>query len=567
MIVYLFISFLLFLLLNTFQSFAGVEIKRTKHKNLVTYTLLTNNTEYKIIYLPSHKDSPQIMKVLNQNIFSNNPLTYKIKYNDHFNHYEIYINNDLLFSFDKQTAYQIGYSNLQSLINSYNISLSNLKYVPEIFFEKPYIETIVNQTSYVKIYNKTGKSFTLNIPEYCYYQDGKLYINSNSPVFQQTITLNYEGGEDNCIITSKIPSFSLARKNFTIQYNDKHLINKIDLIKSFILPNIQKNNDIEIKFVKDPKGYLVYTDSSSFPYKDIKELVTFNLIPDHQQPKLNFDYLIMSNNPEKINQKGIIFESDIFENSSYWIWFHHSFQTNLNYCIEIQSFQKSNLEIFLDYNKNNSEIDTGIKTATNFYQFLLNKPILKTTLYPNEKMRLIIEKMKPEQVITGFIYLKSSEKLKLNIFSFDKEYPSNFLNQDGTPRSTGKFPKPIVTQIVNFNTSDNFKSIRIPHEEQIISNNIAKNYSNYGVLYKLMFNISNPENKSQKVNIYFSSISGYTPLLFMKNNELYRVESGSYKKILELYLNPYEQKVIPINFVITPGLSYPIEFEISTNNL
>ncbi|MCX7758130.1 MAG: hypothetical protein N2169_00735 [bacterium] len=568
-------SSIIFIILIFSFCFAGIELVKKEKNKIVHYFLKFNNTEYRLIYLPKSMDNPNIMRVLKKNIFSDLPVKYKIAFNEYNGNYGVYINNDLLFTFDKYCAYSLGYSDINSLLQSYHNNLSNLKYVPDVFFESTYIEALVNQTKSIRIFNKSNRSFTLNIPEYCYYQDGKLYIKHSKPILQQTITVSYDNITDSSYITIKIPTIEVRDYQYSIYYRNPIIFEKVNLFKSFILPNLVQNGDYEIKYseMRTSKGrrYRIWTPEAFFPYKSVQREVEIALKNDKTVPNMGFDYLIMSNNPEKIQKKGIIYETDILEKSGYWIWFHHQFMSNLNYCIEIENLEEYGqdvveIEFFGSFNKSDSEVETGIRTSIDFYEFFKNKAIAKTKVYPNQKVRLIFEKVFVNQVITGFLYLNSNKKLKLRIFTFDGAFPSEYLPEDGTPRSTGKFPKPIIHKEYHFETAKNFDSFRLPDKE-IISNQEKQNYSNYGVLYKLIFKITNNKEYFQKVSIYFSSISGYTPLIFMNNLDIYRVSSGSYKKILEVSLKPYETVDYPISFVITPGLSYPIEFEISTSNL
>ncbi|MEN3015564.1 MAG: hypothetical protein ABDH21_05885 [bacterium] len=548
-------------------SLAGVEIVKKQKDGIIFYNLKTNNTEYRLFYLPKNKDNPKIMDKLNKNIFSDMPVDYKIVYNDYSGNYEVYINKDLLFSFDKQTAYQLGYSDLKQLVNSYRITLSNLAYIPEIFFEKTHIELTVNQLQKIRVYNKTGKDFILSIPDYCSYKDGFLYIKHENPVYQQTLSISYEGGQDISFLTIKIPTFYVkSNKIYLSQYPSK--LNKVDIFQSFILPNIIINTDIEIKYYSRGNKYIIYSEGARFPYKDIKEVIDIVFLKQYVRNEIDFDYLVISNNPEKITHKGIIFESNVLGENGYFVWFHHLFKDNLNYCIEVQNGEEveSEVEFFVELSKSQNEVESGIKASLEFFDFVKNKNMSRLLLNPGQKARLVIEKMYPNQVITGFVYLKASNDLKIKIFSFDKVVPDNILDKDGTPRSTGKYPKPIIHKQISFDTSKNFMSFKIPDNE-IISNKIDQNYSNYCVMYKLFFTIHNSKQQPERVNIYFSSISGYTPLVFMYNDNIYRAESGLYRKIFSLELDAGQTVEIPITILITPGLSYPVEFEISTNKL
>lgn len=552
--------------------FAGIDVVKKEKSNVVSYFLKVNQSEYKILYLPRSADSPKILQEIKEFVFSDKPINYEVRYDENAGSYGIFINQKVLFYFDKNWAYILGYYSLKDLVESYLRNLENLKFLPEVFFDRNYVETLVNQPVYVRIYNKTGKNFSLNIPEYCYYRDGKLVIRYDKPVFQKAILLEYPGGQDILYLTVKTPSFYLGYERNIVKYRDFADIKNFDFFKSFIYPNLELKSDANFYYeVSNKEGglnFLLFTKDSRFPFKDVRKSYKIVLQKDRERSDVRFDALVMSNNPEKIKGKGLIFDSQILEDRGYWIWFHHLFEANLNYCIEIQNQEAKEVEIefFISLNKSRSEIETGLRSSIDFFNFLSNRNLIKANLLPYQKVRLVFEKGYVNQVITGFVYLKSSKGLNLKIFAYDKVLPENVMNPDGSVRTTGKFFNPLIVKEFEYKTSKNFDSFRVPTNETLINNGI-ENYSNYGVLYKVIFKIYNDQDFEQKVNVYFSAISGHTPLIFFKDGRIFRVDSGMYKKIFSTLILPGQTLEIPISVLVTPGLSYPIEFEITGNKL
>lgn len=565
-----FLGFLWFIL--TF-AYSAVEIFEYQKNNVVFYFLKVNHAEYKIFYLPKYRDSARIKRIFEKVVFSNEPVIYEIKYDSKKGSYKILLNKNELFCFDKNIAYELGYSNLRDLAESYKRNLDNLKYLPEVFFSKGYIEALVNQETQIGIFNKTGKNFILNLPEYCYYVDSKVIVRSDKPVFQQVISIDYPGGQDISYITVKVPTFEIAYTQNIVKFKNYYMLENLDWFKMLVYPNVKVNTEVDLKYsIKQSRNkfnFFIYTRGSSFPFKDVKK--NYQIVFNREKEKtggLEFDYLIILNNPEKISTRGIIFESEVLENHGYWIWFHHQFDADLNYCIEIENIQNIdvNLEFFSSLNKSRNEVETGIKSSYKFFEFLKNKDTLEINLLPKQKFRVVIEKGYINQVLTGFVYFKSSKFLNLKVFAYDKVLPSEAVFPDGTSRTTGKFHKPLIIKEFYYKTSKNFESFKIPDKE-IVSSKYGKNYSNYGVLYKIIFKLYNDKDSVQQVNIYFSSISGYTPFIFFKDNGIFKINSGMYKKLFSISLFPKQSIEIPISFLITPGLSYPIEFEITGANL
>jgi hypothetical protein len=311
-----------------------------------------------------------------------------------------------------------------------------------------------------------------------------------------------------------------------------------------------------------------------------KEKVVLNF--EHQKiyNPIDFDYLIISNNPEKISSEGILYDSYLQEDANYFIWFHHLFLNNKNFIVELsnEGDYKININYYLDYSISNSEIQSGINASYSFLNFINNNRFINLNIRPKSRIFLVCENISKDNVLTGFIYLKSKKTLKIKIytlnnkFEFNKEL--NYLISDNSPRSTGKFEKPFIQKELTFYVSNPFYSIRIPSKEEELKlasfNNHNKNnlnYSNYGVLYKVKINIVNNTLNKQKVFLYASSVSGYTPFVFLYKGNIYRMDSGMYKNLLTFYLEPNEEINESIYFLITPGLFYPIELELTTNKL
>ncbi|MFN3478397.1 MAG: hypothetical protein ACK4ZM_03405, partial [bacterium] len=524
---------------------AGVDIVRKEKNNIVSYFLKVNQIEYKILYLPKSGDNPRIINDIRRAVFSDEPVKYEVRYDEWVGKYGIFINGKKLFYFDKNWAYLLGYYSLQDLVKSYLVNLENFKYLPEVFFDRNYIEVLVNDTAYVKIYNKTDKSFSLNIPEYCYYGNGNLVIRSDKPAFKQAVLLDYPGGQDVLYLTVKMPSFYLKYDRNIVKYTNFSYVKNFDFFKSFIYPNLDIKSDGNFYYEAESKEYglnfSLFTKDSRFPFKDVKKNYKIIFQKDKEINDVRFDSLIISNNPEKIGKKGIIFDSQIMEGKGYWIWFHHLFEANLNYCVEIQNQEdrEVKVEFFVNLNKSKSETETGLKTSVDFFGFLKNKDLVKVNLLPYQKVRLVFEKCYVNQVITGFVYLRSSEKLGLKIFAYDKVLSEDVMEPDGSVRTTGKFHNPLIIKEFEYRTSKNFDSFRVPGNE-VLLNNESKNYSNYGVLYKIIFKIHNDQDFNQRVNLYFSAISGYTPLVFFRNGEVFRVDSGMYRKMFSVLIEPGE---------------------------
>ncbi len=606
MYVWFFICFLLLLLV---QAFAGIDLVEKKEGNFVVYYSRINKTFSKVFYI--HKDyySKNIGNVLEY--FTNNVESYKdIKYiyDDYSGVYSIYLKGKKLVSIDKRLAFLSGYSSKEGLLNSYLILLRNyIDLIPPVFFEKNYLLALINRDYYVRILNRKGVTYNI-------ISDDNLFVNLiNNNLLKITprkvgnyslkivTTSNDSIFEDELIVDSKIPVFNVLFNNYFIFYSTNFsYLKKVNWFESLILPNISFNYSsnsngntnsnffVDLRYEYNFKGdNLVYkifpkklNFSNGFYYLN-SEKVVLNFRKKSIYNSVGFDYLIITNNPEKIVNEGLLYENYLQPNSDYFIWFHHLFLTNKYFIIQLdnENDSKVNINYYLDYDVSLSEIKSGVNASYYFFNFLNSNGFINLSMNPKSKMFLFCSSIKKDNVLSGFAYLKANNSLKIKIYAINDKYQFNkkldYLVNDNSLRVTGKFDKPFIQKDITFYLSNQFYSLRIPLKEEELklvnfkeTNNVySLNYSNYGVLYKLRLNIINDTNFRQKVFLYGSSVSGYTPFVFWYKGNIFRADSGMYKNLLTFYLEPNEEINENIHFLITPGLFYPIELELTTNKL
>lgn len=420
----------------------------------------------------------------------------------------------------------------------------------------------------------------------------KIVANNNNSVF-----------EDELIIDSKIPVFDVLFSNYFISYStDFNYLKKVNWFDSLILPNIKfnylnkvdnNNNDNNNNFIKLDYSYdfknnkLVYrifpkkqNFNKDFYYLNTEKVVLNFEKRDIYNP-IGFDYLIITNNPEKIKDEGLLYENYLQADSDYFIWFHHLFLNNKYFIIQLDNENNFKVDInyYLDYEISFNEIQSGINASYYFFDFLNNNRFIRLSMSPKSSMFLFCNNLKKDNILSGFAYLKANNPLKIKIYAINNKYQFNkelpYLDNDNFLRSTGKFDKPFIQKDITFYLSNQFYSLRIPIKEEELklanfnnANNVSSlNYSNYGVVYKIRLNIINNTAFKQKVFLYGSSVSGYTPFVFLYKGNIFRADSGMYKNLLTFYLEPNEEINENIYFLITPGLFYPIELELTTNKL
>ncbi|MGC8734589.1 MAG: hypothetical protein ACP5RD_06080 [bacterium] len=593
---YIFI-FLFFILLSLNKVFAGIELIEKKEGNFIVYYAKINKTIAKVFYIHKNYYSKNFIEILDyftKNINNYNDIKYV--YDDYWGFYSIFLKGKKLVSINKDLAFLSGYSSKEKLLNSYLILLRNyIDLIPPVFFEKNYLLTLVNKDYYLKIIKKDNLSYNLlsneNL-EVNLLNDNLLKISPKKVgTYFLKLVVNYNNKifEDDITIDSKIPVFDLPFSNYLISYSSSFdYIKVINWFDTIILPNISFYTQIKIDYKYLLKNdnqliYYIFPKKLEKNYDDYyyfnNEKIALNFERKDIYNPINFDYLIITNNPEKISNEGLIYENILRSGSDYFIWFHHLFLNNKYFIIEIKNESDNNIIVnyYLGYSISISEIQSGINASYLFFDFINNNRFISLNIKPKKRLFLFCKDIPKDNTLTGFVYIKPTESLKIKIYTindrlqFNKEL--NYLSNDNSLRSTGNFEKPFIQKELNFYLSNVFYSIRIPLEEEELklanSNDNFNNYdySNYGVLYKLKLNIINNTSYKQKVFLYGSSISGYTPFVFLYKGNIYRTDSGMYKNLLTFYLEPNEEIHENIYFLITPGLFYPIELELTTNKL
>ncbi|MCX7870674.1 MAG: hypothetical protein N2485_03760 [bacterium] len=608
--IYIFIL-VCFVIFSLIEVLAGVDLIEKKEGNFIVYYSKINKTLNKVFYIHKNYYSKDIIDVLDY--FSKNVDNYqdiKYVYDDYRGVYTIFLKGKRLVSIDKRLSFLSGYSSKEGLLNSYLILLRNyVDLIPPVFFEKNYLLALVNKEYYIKIANRKGVSYNVfaddnlavslinnNLLKITPMKVGnyslKIVANNNNSVF-----------EDELIIDSKIPVFDVLFSNYFISYStDFNYLKKVNWFDSLILPNIKfnylnkvdnNNNDNNNNFIKLDYSYdfknnkLVYrifpkkqNFNKDFYYLNTEKVVLNFEKRDIYNP-IGFDYLIITNNPEKIKDEGLLYENYLQADSDYFIWFHHLFLNNKYFIIQLDNENNFKVDInyYLDYEISFNEIQSGINASYYFFDFLNNNRFIRLSMSPKSSMFLFCNNLKKDNILSGFAYLKANNPLKIKIYAINNKYQFNkelpYLDNDNSLRSTGKFDKPFIQKDITFYLSNQFYSLRIPIKEEELklanfnnANNVSSlNYSNYGVVYKIRLNIINNTAFKQKVFLYGSSVSGYTPFVFLYKGNIFRADSGMYKNLLTFYLEPNEEINENIYFLITPGLFYPIELELTTNKL
>lgn len=610
--IYIFIL-VCFVIFSLIEVLAGVDLIEKKEGNFIVYYSKINKTLNKVFYIHKNYYSKDIIDVLDY--FSKNVDNYqdiKYVYDDYRGVYTIFLKGKRLVSIDKRLSFLSGYSSKEGLLNSYLILLRNyVDLIPPVFFEKNYLLALVNKEYYIKIANRKGVSYNVfaddnlavslinnNLLKITPMKVGnyslKIVANNNNSVF-----------EDELIIDSKIPVFDVLFSNYFISYStDFNYLKRVNWFDSLILPNIKfnylnkvdnndddndnNNNFINLDYSYDFKNnklvYRIFPKKQNFN-KDFYYLNTEKVVLNFEKRDIynpiGFDYLIITNNPEKIKDEGLLYENYLQADSDYFIWFHHLFLNNKYFIIQLDNENNFKVDInyYLDYEISFNEIQSGINASYYFFDFLNNNRFIRLSMSPKSSMFLFCNNLKKDNILSGFAYLKANNPLKIKIYAINNKYQFNkelpYLDNDNSLRSTGKFDKPFIQKDITFYLSNQFYSLRIPIKEEELklanfnnANNVSSlNYSNYGVVYKIRLNIINNTAFKQKVFLYGSSVSGYTPFVFLYKGNIFRADSGMYKNLLTFYLEPNEEINENIYFLITPGLFYPIELELTTNKL
>ncbi len=610
--IYIFIL-VCFVIFSLIEVLAGVDLIEKKEGNFIVYYSKINKTLNKVFYIHKNYYSKDIIDVLDY--FSKNVDNYqdiKYVYDDYGGVYTIFLKGKKLVSIDKKLSFLSGYSSKEGLLNSYLILLRNyVDLIPPVFFEKNYLLALVNKEYYIKIANRKGASYNVfaddnlavslinnNLLKITPMKVGnyslKIVANNNNSVF-----------EDELIIDSKIPVFDVLFSNYIISYStDLNYLKRVNWFDSLIFPNIKfnylnkidnndddndnNNNFINLDYSYDFKNnklvYRIFPKKQNFN-KDFYYLNTEKVVLNFEKRDIynpiGFDYLIITNNPEKIKDEGLLYENYLQADSDYFIWFHHLFLNNKYFIIQLDNENNFKVDInyYLDYEISFNEIQSGINASYYFFDFLNNNRFIRLSMSPKSSMFLFCNNLKKDNILSGFAYLKANNPLKIKIYAINNKYQFNkelpYLDNDNSLRSTGKFDKPFIQKDITFYLSNQFYSLRIPIKEEELklanfnnANNVSSlNYSNYGVLYKIRLNIINNTAFKQKVFLYGSSVSGYTPFVFLYKGNIFRADSGMYKNLLTFYLEPNEEINENIYFLITPGLFYPIELELTTNKL
>lgn len=294
------------------------------------------------------------------------------------------------------------------------------------------------------------------------------------------------------------------------------------------------------------------------------------------------DELWYSNHPETVRGPGRLYWGKLAEGSAARVLYHHLNATqrpiDLRYMLVNTSDEPAQIAVTLgDAQPHVNPTLAGYRAGQEFFPRWVRQSASVIVVPPHGMVPVVLERFAPQQTASGLMSLHSIKGSVL--FIGDCEHgasePSSTTNLAHTvlPVSLADAGINLVGQSehvyspafkflhTEFQVGGRFGYFRIGEQAVGRVDDQGKLSGNFGIVYKMEANLSNPTDTATEVEMLFESSAGYTGAFFRINGLVYNTPLLQPKKthqVLRLTLAPGEKKTLFIETIPLSGGSYPV---------
>jgi hypothetical protein len=296
-----------------------------------------------------------------------------------------------------------------------------------------------------------------------------------------------------------------------------------------------------------------------------------------------------SNNPEDVKISGLLYAAKLATDDPARLLYHHMNASDYPLAFEARVLNPSDkpAEIQIipgDSPPNLNPVLAGFNAGDQFLRNWVSYSGEIVTIPPRSQLPISVRHANPKQTISGLTYLRllpggpdslvvRMDAIETGVVAEDAEgFKSSMpwhvlgcqkLNQEDAqvPLSTEVYPKPFQVQDLTYKVGGKFGFAEIGLKPIASENSHNKLDGNFGVLYTIHLNLTNPTAIGADVAVVFQSNAGYTGGLFILDGKLIRTHLLQPKEQAEIdrvHLEPGESKPVTILTCPLSGGSYPV---------
>ena len=289
----------------------------------------------------------------------------------------------------------------------------------------------------------------------------------------------------------------------------------------------------------------------------------------------------VSNRPERVNQDGVLLNYTFGKGEATRLMYSHlndSAKTR-NLWVNLYNPNKNAVKLLVDWTfagPGKSEIHVGQTSAKRYLQSLAAKSGCIVTIEPGMVMELAAHAVGHNMLVTGFAVMQILEGDSVNVEVRNVLAPSNNdarpLPDIGAPFNPfkihphGVFAQPFFELEAEYTYGKKPVTIRYGESPWLIDFETGlTNTGNFGVLYKALVELKNPDKYTRQVGLYFKPLNGPGGANFLIDGKLFQAPFRKVQNeclVTRLELAPRSSSLVEIITLPEASSCYPAQFEI-----
>lgn len=291
--------------------------------------------------------------------------------------------------------------------------------------------------------------------------------------------------------------------------------------------------------------------------------------------------LLVSNRPERVNQDGVLLNYTFEKGEATRLMYSHlndSAKTR-NLWVNLHNPNSTKVKLLVDWTfagPGKSEIHVGQTSAKRYLQSLAAKSGCIVTLEPGMVMELASHAVGHKMLVTGFAVMQILEGDSVNVEVRNVLAPSSNdarpLPDIGAPFNPfqihphGVFAQPFFELEAEYTYGKKPVTIRYGESPWLIDFETGlPNTGNFGVLYKALVELKNPDKVTRQVGLYFKPLNGPGGANFLIDGKIFQAPFRKVQNeclVTRIQLAPRSSSIVEIITLPEASSCYPAQFEI-----
>lgn len=297
-------------------------------------------------------------------------------------------------------------------------------------------------------------------------------------------------------------------------------------------------------------------------------------------PFVESNLLLVSNRPERVDQDGILLEYTFNKKEPARLMYSHMNETRAkrNLWVNLENPTSEPVKMVVSWTyagPERNEVHVGQMAAKRFMEVLGTQAGYVLTIPPKSAVELASHVMAPKALVNGFATFRILEGEKATVEVRTALAPArndgSALPHLGAPFNPfkihphGVFAQPYFEHELEFTAGAEPLSVRYGESPWLIDFETGlPNTGNFGVLYRMLVDLHNPDSKTRQVAIYFHPLAGPAGGTFLVDGKVFqasfrRKDNSALVTVVELA--PGETRSVEVVTFPEASSNYPAQVE------